>query len=96
METSTQTISEVVQQIIANAGILSAVVAPITFGLLEALKKAKLPSRFAGLLSAPIGVLVCFLIQGFHFTPVGILVGVLAGLATSGTYSAVKSAVTPK
>lgn len=89
-------LSQVVANIVQQASILSAVTAPIIFGLLEALKKASFPGKYAGLLSAPIGVLVVFLIQGFHFSPFGILIGILAGLGTSGVYSAIKSAVPKK
>lgn len=86
-------LSQVVAQIVQEAAVLSAITAPILYGVLEALKKASFPSKYAGLLSAPIGVLVVFCIQSFHFTPFGILIGVLAGFGTSGVYSAVKSAV---
>lgn len=88
------TVAQVVQKLVEQAATLSVIVAPVTFGIIEAVKKAGLPGRFAGLLSAPIGVLIVFCIQNFSFTSFGILVGVIAGLATSGTYSAVKSAAT--
>lgn len=97
MDSNTQTnLAQVVAQIVQQASLLSAIVAPVTYGVLEALKKTKFPNKYAGLLSAPIGVLVVFLIQGFNFTGIGIMVGILAGLATSGVYSAVKSATPAK
>lgn len=96
MDPQTQvSLAEVVKNIVTQAATLSAIVAPITFGVCEALKKMNFPSRFIGLLTAPIGVLVMFLVQGLHFTSLGILVGILAGLGTSGAYSAVKAAGTP-
>lgn len=98
MDSNSQvTIAQVIQNVVTQAGLMAAIVAPIVFGVGEALKKIQIknwqfPSWLVGLLSAPIGVITTFLINGAHFTAVGILVGVLAGLATSGAYSTVKSA----
>lgn len=86
------TLAQVVANVVTQSATISGIVAPVTFGVIEALKKAGVPGKFTGLLSAPIGILVVFLVQSFHFTPLGILIGALAGLGTSGVYSAVKSA----
>jgi len=90
------TIQQVVADIVNNVTTLSIIAAPVIFGVIEIAKKLKFPSKYAGLLSAPLGVLVMFLIQGFSFTPVGILVGILTGFATSGLYSGAKSAISSK
>ncbi len=95
------TLSQVVANIVTQAATLSAIVVPITYGVGEAIKKIsikgkKFPGWVAGLLSAPIGVLTMFLVQGAKFTALGILVGILAGLATSGVYSTVKAATASK
>lgn len=87
----TPTIAQVVTDVVNNVTTLSIIATPVIFGVIEIAKKLKFPSKYAGLLSAPIGVLVMFLIQGFTFTGIGILVGILTGFATSGIYSATKS-----
>jgi len=87
------TLQQVVGDIVNNVTTLSVIAAPVIFGVIEIIKKLKFPSKYAGLLAAPIGVLIMFLIQGFSFTSIGILVGILTGFATSGLYSGIKSAV---
>lgn len=90
---STVTITQVITQVVTQAAEMAAIVVPIVFGVNEALKKIpKFPPWVAGLFSPIIGVFILFLVNGFHFTPVGILVGVLAGFATPGIYSTIKSA----
>lgn len=98
MEPNTQiTIAQVVTNIVAQAAEASAIVVPIVYGAGEALKKIpKMPSWIAGFAAPFIGVLTLFLVNGFHFTSIGILVGILAGFGTAGIYSTVKSAAGPK
>lgn len=98
MEPNTQVaLSQVVADIVQQSASLAAIVGVIVYGLGEAIKKIsikgkKVPGWVIGVLAAPIGVLTMFLINGAHFTPLGILVGVLAGFSTSGIYSTIKSA----
>lgn len=89
MEPTTQvTVAQVVAQVVAQSATLTAITGVIIFGVVEALKKIpNFPGWVGGLLGAPIGLLVAFLINGAHFTPVGILSGILAGLAAPGAYS---------
>lgn len=88
------TLQQVISDIVNNVTTLSVIAAPVIFGFIEAAKKFKFPSKYAGLLAAPIGVLVVFLVQGAEFTSIGILVGILTGFATSGVYSTAKSVAT--
>lgn len=93
------TLAQVVANIVQQAAVSAAIVAPITFGIGELVKKITIkgnpiPTWIAGFMAPIIGVLTLFLVNGFHFTSLGILVGILAGLATSGAYSTVKSAAT--
>lgn len=95
------TLADVVSKIATQAAIYSGITGPVVFGAIEALKKAGLPSRFAGLLTAPLGVLVVFLVESalngkWTLSPIGILVGILAGLGTAGAYSAIKSTTASK
>ncbi len=77
------------------------IVAPVTFAVGEAVKKIKIkgknvPGWVAGLLAAPVGVLVMFLLANFHFTNIGILTGILAGLSTAGIYGTMSAAIASK
>lgn len=90
------TITQVVNEIVNNVTVLSIIGAPIVFGVIEFAKKLKFPSKYAGLLAAPVGVLVMFCVQGFTFSGVGVLIGVLTGFATSGLYSTAKAATSDK
>jgi len=68
------------------------IVAPITAGIVQALKMAKLPSQFAPLTAIVVGMLVAFIGTGFTFTPQIWLTGIVAGLVSQGLYSQVKEA----
>lgn len=92
------TIAQVVTETVKNVAILGAVVTPVVYGVGEMLKKIKIknkqviPGWIIGVLAGPIGVAVAFLIQGFHFTGIGILAGIMAGFTASHAYSVLKSA----
>lgn len=98
MDPNTQvTLAQVVADIVKQAASLSGIVGVIVYGLGEAIKKIpfkgkKVPGWIVGVLAAPIGVLTMFLINGAQFTPLGILIGILAGFSASGVYSTIKSA----
>lgn len=68
-----------------------AALVPIVVGLVQVVKVAGFPSRFAGILAIALGVLGAALIGG-SMTEV-LLQGIVAGLSASGLYSASRSVV---
>lgn len=66
---------------------------PIVAGLVEIIKTAGLPSRYAPIASLLVGVGVSYLF-GWSEWQWGILNGVVYGLSASGLYSGVKAVAT--
>jgi uncharacterized membrane protein HdeD (DUF308 family) len=66
---------------------------PLIVGIVELFKRIGVPSKFCGLLSAFIGVLIGV----FYLFPTnlaqGILVGLAMGLGASGLYSTTKNTI---
>lgn len=95
MENQTQTVQQVVQGVIATAGVIALAAAPATFGIVEALKKAGMYTRFIGVISVIVGFLVAILFgklfTGSFFSTFNIAVGIVVAFGTPGAYSAIKS-----
>lgn len=73
--------------------VLQAAMVPVITGVVQAIKTAGLPSRFAPLASICLGVLACVgLLQ--QEIAIEILQGVVVGLAASGLYSGAKAQFT--
>lgn len=66
---------------------------PIVAGLVEIIKTAGLPSRYAPIVSLLVGIGVSYLF-GWSEWQWGILNGVVYGLSASGLYSGVKAVAT--
>lgn len=64
---------------------------PIVVGVVSAIKKAGVTSRYAPLLSIVLGIIGVYLISDFALTGATALQGVLAGLSASGLYSGTKA-----
>ena len=64
---------------------------PLILGVVELFKKAGLPVKWCGLLSAFLGVMVGILYVAPENILQGILVGLSLGLAASGLYSTTKN-----
>lgn len=62
-----------------------AIVLPVVIGLVEAIKRAGLSSRYSPIVSILLGVVLMYLFGG------DIWEGLLAGLSASGLYSGVKA-----
>lgn len=63
---------------------------PIIIALIQALKIAGLPARFAPIVAVVLGVISCIYLLPLAL-PVEILQGVVVGLAASGLYSGAKA-----
>ena len=68
------------------------IVAPITAGIVQALKIAKLPSDYAPLVALVVGMGVAILVTGFTFSPTVWLTGIVAGLVSQGLYDHIQKA----
>lgn len=67
-----------------------ALLVPVVTGLVELVKTAGFPSRFAGVLSLLLGLGGAFLIGGEAIS-VLVLQGIIVGLSASGLYSATRA-----
>lgn len=76
-----------------NITVLAGMV-PIILGLVQALKAAGLPTRFAPIVSVVIGVGCVGLVSG-SFGISSILIGVITGLSSAGLWSGVKATASP-
>ncbi len=70
---------------------MSAVVAPIVIGLVQVLKIAGLPVKWAPLCAVCLGAILGFVFHTTGNLVYDILAGVIAGLAGSGLYSGTKT-----
>ena len=68
------------------------VLVPIVIGLVEAVKRAGMPSRYAPVLALFFGVSGAYLITG-ALSGVEVIQGVIAGLSAVGLWSGVKSSI---
>ncbi|MFS8501313.1 MAG: hypothetical protein FWJ59_05840 [Caldicoprobacter sp.] len=64
---------------------------PLIVGIVELLKQVGLPSKFAALVSAILGIVIGMVYLSPDDIKKGILVGLALGLAASGLYSGTKS-----
>lgn len=67
------------------------VLVPVVLGIVQAIKLAGLPTRWAPLTSIGVGVLGAFLIGGLTFGGSVILQGIIAGLSAAGLWSGASS-----
>lgn len=67
-----------------------AILVPVVIGIIEVVKLAGLPSRFAPLLSLVLGVLGATYLVGGDLA-VTVLQGLIVGLSASGLYSGTKA-----
>ena len=65
---------------------------PVTWGVVQAVKKVGLKSRWAPLTSLAVGVVLAFILGGDSLSQV-ILGGLVVGLSAAGLYSGVKATV---
>lgn len=70
--------------------VVQASLVPVLIALIQALKGAGLPAKFAPLVAVVTGVLSCVYLLPLAL-PVEILQGVVVGLAASGLYSGAKA-----
>ncbi len=66
---------------------------PFIVGVVELLKEIGLPSKFAAIISAVIGIIIGIVYLSPDDIKRGVLVGLALGLAASGLYSGTKSTV---
>lgn len=66
---------------------------PFIVGVVELLKEIGLPSKFAAIVSAVIGIIIGIVYLSPDDIKRGVLVGLALGLAASGLYSGTKSTV---
>lgn len=90
------TVQQIVSQVVNTAALMSATAVPATFGLIEALKKIGLRTRFIGIISIVCGFLISIvfgrLFTGSFWSTFNIAVGIVVGCGTPGLYSAIKAA----
>lgn len=95
MENQVPTVQQIVSQVINTAALMSATAGPATFGLIEALKKIGLKTRFIGVISIVCGFLISILFgrlfTGSFWSTFNIAVGVVVGCGIPGLYSAIKT-----
>lgn len=72
------------------------VLIPIIVGVVAAIKKIGMTSRFAPILAIVLGVVGVWLLNDFALTGAIALQGVLAGLSAAGLYSGTKATVSVK
>lgn len=68
------------------------ILVPIVLGLVEAVKQAGMPSRYAPILSLAFGVAGTFLMSGV-VAGSGVIQGLIVGLSAVGLWSGVKSSI---
>jgi len=68
-------------------------IVPLIVGLVELLKQIGLPTEFAALASAIIGILIGVFYIAPDNIPKGIIVGLSLGLTASGLYSGIRNTV---
>ncbi len=66
---------------------------PLILGVVELLKQLGLPSKYAALVSAILGIIIGILYVFPNDILRGVLVGLSMGLAASGLYSGSKNAI---
>lgn len=65
------------------------VLVPVVLGVVEAIKRAGLSSRWAALVSIALGILGAWALGGF--SSLNIVEGIIAGLTASGLWSGVRA-----
>ena len=72
------------------------VLIPVVLGVVQAIKKLGMSSRFAPVLSIVLGIVGVWLSSDFVLTGATALQGVIAGLSAAGLWSGVKRTVDAK
>lgn len=72
----------------------TSIIVAVIIGLIQVVKTAGFPSKFAPLLSVALGVGAVYLTGGEATTGLALFNGVLYGLMASGLYSGVKAVAT--
>jgi len=98
-QTQIEAVQTIINQVVQTVAIIAPFAALGTSGIVEFLKKAGLPSKFAGLAAYVFGfgisIVMMGLIQGTYFSALSILIGVIVAFGTPGIYSGIK-ALAPK
>jgi hypothetical protein len=69
------------------------ILVPVILGVVEAIKKAGMRSRFAPILSVVLGIAGAFWMTWFEFGSMDMFQGIIAGLVASGLWSGVKKTI---
>lgn len=69
------------------------VLVPVVLGIVQAIKLAGLPTRWAPITAVLLGIAGAFLIGGWVFSGAVALQGIIAGLSAAGLWSGVSSTV---
>lgn len=89
------TVAQVVSQVVAHVGEMTALLSLVTAMATEAVKNWGLPGKYAFLFSFAGGFALSCLVNGIvfssYFGPMTILTGLFAGAIASGIYSGVKA-----
>ena len=80
---------EILTQALNQSVTLAAILIPIILGVVEAVKRMGVPSKYSAAVAVVVGVGVSILLSGV--TTVSIFVGVLLGLSASGLWSGTKA-----
>lgn len=67
---------------------------PIVLGVVQAIKVAGLPTKWAPLTSIVLGIVAASVIGGWSFSGTIVVQGVIAGLSAAGLWSGVKTTIT--
>ena len=68
------------------------ILVPVVLGLVEAVKQAGMPSRYAPILALSLGVAGTFLMSG-DYAGASVIQGLIVGLSAVGLWSGVKSSI---